>query len=272
MFELSKIVAPALDPRTLTLAVLVAGAALLWTRAARLGRMLVTAAILVALAAGALPLGQQALATLEDRFPPPDRLPERVDGVIVLGGDFSAALALSRGQFSVGEGMPRLLAFAALSRTLPQARLVFTGGTGSITTPDLREAEAARDILRVIGVDISRITFEDRSRNTHENAVFSLPLARPAAGETWLLVTSASHMPRAMGTFRHAGWEASGARLVAFPVGYRTAPSLPWRPELHFDAGLRPLAIAVREWIGLASYYILDRTGTLFPAPRASAS
>ena len=63
----------------------------------------------------------------------------------------------------------------------------------------------------------SRLTLEDRSRNTIENAVYSKALAQPKPGERWLLVTSALHMPRAMGAFRQAGFA-----VEAYPVDYQT--------------------------------------------------
>ena len=62
-----------------------------------------------------------------------------------------------------------------------------------------------------------RVTAEEQSRNTVENAVFSKLLAMPQAGERWRLVTSAFHMPRAMGTFRQAGFP-----VEAYPVDWRT--------------------------------------------------
>ena len=56
---------------------------------------------------------------------------------------------------------------------------------------------------------------EDQSRNTRENAIFTRRLVDPKPGERWLLVTSAWHMPRAIGVFRKAGFE-----IEAFPVDY----------------------------------------------------
>ena len=57
-----------------------------------------------------------------------------------------------------------------------------------------------------LGLEEGRVIYEDRSRNTTENAEFSRDIARPRPEETWLLITSAFHMPRAVGCFRRVGW------------------------------------------------------------------
>ena len=71
----------------------------------------------------------------------------------------------------------------------------------------------ARQLWTGMGVPPERMLFETAARNTHENAVLAHALAKPRPGETWLLVTSASHMPRSVGVFRRAGWD-----VVPWPV------------------------------------------------------
>ena len=105
--------------------------------------------------------------------------------------------------------------------------LVFTGGSGFVFSGALREADVIRHVLDGLGFDLSRITFERESRNTYENAVFSRPLVNPGTGETWLLITSAAHMPRSVGIFRRAGWP-----VLAYPVDYRSTSELSWSPDL----------------------------------------
>jgi uncharacterized SAM-binding protein YcdF (DUF218 family) len=61
------------------------------------------------------------------------------------------------------------------------------------------------------------MTFEANSRDTWENAVFTRDLVKPKPGETWLLVTSAWHMPRSVGIFRRLGFD-----VIPYPVAYRT--------------------------------------------------
>jgi len=105
---------------------------------------------------------------------------------------------------------------------------------------------------------------EGRSRNTQENARFTLEMVKPKAGERWLLVTSALHMPRSVGCFRNVGFEVD-----AYPVGWRTSG----RADLlllngRISDGLIHTDAAVREWVGLLVYWLTGRTSELFPAPR----
>lgn len=104
---------------------------------------------------------------------------------------------------------------------------------------------------------------EDRSRNTRENAQFSADLVHPEPGERWLLVTSAWHMPRAVGCFRQAGFT-----VTAFPVDYRTRG---WGDRVRLNGfasdGLLQLDLAVKEWIGLVVYRIAGYTPDWLPGP-----
>jgi uncharacterized SAM-binding protein YcdF (DUF218 family) len=120
----------------------------------------------------------------------------------------------------------------------------------------------ARDLLVGIGVDPGRIEMEERSRDTCENAEQSLVLAKPQLGENWVLVTSASHMPRAVACFRAAGFS-----MVPFPVDYRTRGLADLRRPVDSIAdGLEALDLAAHEWIGLATYRLFGRTHELLPS------
>ena len=81
------------------------------------------------------------------------------------------------------------------------------------------EAAATRGCSSRDGLDARRILVETRSRNTYENAVYSKELAQPQPGQIWLLVTSANHMPRAVGCFRAVGFD-----VIPYPVDYDTGP------------------------------------------------
>lgn len=217
-------------------------------------------AALVALAV--LPIGPALVGALEARFPPPAEPTERVDGVVLLGGAFHTGLAEARGEVSLNDGAERLLAFIELARRYPDARLAFTGGNGRLAPGRLTEAELFLRALAQVGFADGRIVVEDRSRSTWENALLLRDAVQPRPGERWLLVTSAWHMPRAIGSFRKAGWN-----VVAWPVDYRTAPGAGF--DLNFDVvdGLAAFELAAHEWLGLLGYWLLDRTDALFPAP-----
>lgn len=106
---------------------------------------------------------------------------------------------------------------------------------------------------------------EGQSRNTAENAVFTKRLLEPKSGDRWLLITSASHMPRSIGAFRAAGFD-----VEAYPVDWRTRG---WSdasiPFYTLSDGLWRVDTAVHEWLGLLIYRLTGRTSELFPGPRS---
>ncbi len=255
MFEFAKLVTPLLDPRTILFIVLIGSTVLLWTPVSRLGRRLVTLCVCLALLFVLVPIGPSLLHRLEHRFPK-SQLPEKVDGIIALGGDFNVTLAQEYGPLSAAS--PRLMALADLSRRYPEARLVFTGGSGRLI-PGLIEADLAPAILTALGMDAARVLYEGKSRNTRENAEYSHALVRPRPGETWVLVTSASHVPRSVGAFRVVGWA-----VTPYPVEFQALSTI---QAFSFDGGLRDLVVATREMAGLTYYYLRGWTDALFPAP-----
>jgi uncharacterized SAM-binding protein YcdF (DUF218 family) len=264
LFYLSKLVGLAIDPRSWLFAGLVAGTALLWTNRRNAGRAILTAVAIASLALNASPAAEWLVEKLEARIPPPAELPVRIDGIVVLGGDANNRLLGARPASSTLAPM-RQIAFADLARRYPDAKLVYSGGSGDPLDPATTDAAGAAILLPLLGLDPARVIFESKSRNTHENAIFAFDIAKPQPGETWLLITSALHMPRALGCFRAAGWQA-----IPYPVGYTTLPDgedMHWRPAFRLDAKFGPLAAAMSELAGLAAYRLLGRTDALFPAP-----
>lgn len=227
------------------------------------GQLLAFACLALLLVVGAAPLGALAIAPLENRFPaPPADLPAPY-GIVVLGGAIDDDISRARGQTTFDEGAERLTETAILARRYPSARIVYSGGSNSLSGRPSSEAEEGRKLLVALGVDPQRVTIEPRSRNTDENARFTAAMVHPESGQTWLVVTSAFHMPRAMGLFRKAGFDA-----VAAPVDFRTeGQGRDWRLNANLPRGLELFDLAVHEWIGLAAYRLSGRIETFFPAP-----
>ena len=264
-FVLSKLLWLLVSPGNFLVLTLAAGTLLLFTRRlAHWGRRLVAVAAVGFVIVMVTPIASLVALPLEERFPRPD-LPERVDGIIMLGGAVNPPIARDRGEPSVNDAAERILGFAELIRRYPQAKAVFTGGSGRLMAQDamdLREDVAIRGALRQTGIDPDGVIFENESRNTWENALFSQRIVQPKPGETWILVTSAMHMPRSVGIFRQVGWE-----VIAYPVDYRTR--FGGRPffRFEFDKQIDALQDPVREWIGLVAYRLMGRTDSLFPGP-----
>jgi uncharacterized SAM-binding protein YcdF (DUF218 family) len=259
-FVASKLFWIILEPGNLLLILLVLGLLRMAATRRRKGMLLASFAGLVLVAITVLPLGQWAIAPLEMRFPAP-QLPDRVDGIILLGGAVDPVLTLAHGQVALNEAGDRITETFILAKRYPDSRILLSGGNGTLLPAGMSEAKTTEDLLVEMGVDEHRLVIEDRSRNTYENAVFSKAVADPKTGETWILVTSAAHMPRAVGCFRHAGWE-----ILPYPVDYQ--PNGRWRFD-YLDLGGRLVlfARAAHEWLGLASYYLTGRIDTFFPGP-----
>ena len=251
------------EPVSLAIIVGVLGILLGFSRFARAGRALMAGAI-IALAAGLLtPLGAVLLRPLEERFPPPPANISAPAGIIVLGGAVDTEKSEARGQVFLTGDAARMTTGVELARRYPTARLVFSGGSGGLLDEGPAEAIGARKLWLSLGVPAERMTFEANSRNTWENGLFTRDLVKPKPGETWLLVTSAWHMPRSVGIFRHLDFD-----VTPYPVAYRT-----FGDERDF---LLPTSVidkvimldySVREWVGLLAYWLAGKTNALFPAP-----
>jgi len=262
-FYLAKVIWFFAQPSGLLLLLLLISAALLMTGRDRVGRRLVAASAGLLLFGGWLPVSNWLMLPLEQRFPRAD-LAGEVDGIVVLGGAEEARIWAGRASHALNEAGERFTEAIALARRYPKAKVAFTGGAIEFLTASKVGADAARAIFTDLGLpEGERLLLERKARDTWENAVLVKALAQPKAGERWLLVTSAWHMPRAIGAFRQAGFP-----VEPWPVDYRTA-SL-WDALRPFEApadGLKRFDTALREWIGLAVYRASGRTGALFPGP-----
>ena len=269
-FTLSKVLWWIAAPGNALLIVLGAGTLLLFTPWQRAGRWIVALATLTAVSVAVFPIGAHLAWSLENRFPASPPLPERIDGIISLGGVISMDITRDRGQTALGDPVERLTAFAALAEAYPQARLLFTGGTGRLDQ-GLREADFVAPFFDQIGLDPHRVIYDNQARNTFENAVLAKALLKPEPGQTWILVTSAAHMPRSIGCFRKVGWTG----IIPYPVDFHTFATEPsgWIPsEFAFAERLNGLENMVHEWLGLLFYWLTDRTDTLFPEPEPTGS
>lgn len=210
---------------------------------------------------GTLPIGTWAINLLEDRFPTVQGYDHPIAGILVLGGSVNTVKTRERGQTSVGGNIERLTEFYRLSRLHPEAKLAYIGGQGRVFDRKPTEAEVSKRFLEDVGMDTSDIWFEDKSRNTEEGAYLSYDHIQP--GDTpWVLITSASHMPRAVGLFRKAGW-----KLLPYPVDYRTIPGQPtsWMPS--WPGSLGAFNGAIYEWGGLIFAKTRGKIDELFPGP-----
>ncbi len=262
-FYAAKVVWFLAQPSSLIAIVLMTGAVLFGTSWCKLGRRLLIGGLAALLICGLSPLSDALIAPLENRFARPDLASgSPIAGIVVLGGVEDSRANPPRELAGLNEAAERMTEAVALARRFPEARLVFTGGSANLLAAGLPKATAMGRLLEALGVAPERITLESRSRDTYENAVFTKSLVNPGAGERWLLITTAWHMPRALGCFRQAGFA-----VEPWPVDYRTNG----RAELWLHGGipegLRQMDFIVREYAGLVMYYARGRTDALLPGP-----
>jgi uncharacterized SAM-binding protein YcdF (DUF218 family) len=251
-----------INPANILVGLLVLGVLLLFTRWWRTGRFLAALAAALALFVAYLHPGEWLIAPLETRFAPPATMPAKVDGIIVLGGAIDTRQTNRFGQIALNGRAERITAFVALARRYPEAKLVYSGGSGLIQDERQSEAELAKPLLLTLGVPEARLVLETRSRDTHENAAHARELVKPRPGETWILVTSAAHMPRAVGVFLKAGWI-----VTPYPVDHRRLGEGDEAFGRNLGRGLNLLNVALREWASLGYYYLAGRTAEFFPSP-----
>jgi uncharacterized SAM-binding protein YcdF (DUF218 family) len=262
-FTASKILGFFALPSNALIAVGLVGLVLLCTRFTRLASWLILTSLVLIAIAGLSPLGNALILPLEQRFPPWDPSRGPPDGIVVLGGAISPDISAARGAVALNEAAERIIAAVELARRYPNARIIYSGGTNALIFAEGVEAAFAVRQLEALGVAHDRITAEEQSRNTIENAVFSRLVANPKPGERWLLVTSAYHMPRAVAAFRAAQFP-----IEAYPVDWRTrGPADVVTPFGSLSEGLGRTDTAAHEWLGLLAYRLAGKTATLFPGP-----
>lgn len=225
------------------------------------GRRLVAGVGMSLVALMWLPLGDWVLAPLEQRFPLPEPLDGPVEGIVVLGGAEAAELSARWGQPQFNGAAERMMVVPGLLQRYPAAQVVFSGGSGSVLRPDAVGADAARQWFDAVGVG-QQVRYESRSRNTHENALYTIALLGGVPQGRWLLVTSGFHMPRSVGIFRKLGWDIS-----PYPVDFYTHTTWGNRLDPELARHLWELQTGMREWTGLLVYWATGRTSELLPSP-----
>jgi uncharacterized SAM-binding protein YcdF (DUF218 family) len=262
-FILSKVLAFFTQPSNDLISLVIFGTLLLFTRFARAGRRLLVLGCLLMVAIGISPVGRVMMSVLEDRFPEWDASRGTPTGFIILGGSVSPEISIARKTTALPSSAERLTVVPMLASRYPDAKFIFSGGNASIFGGPA-EADYVVPLFESFGIPRARIAIENASRNTAENAELSKKLAAPKPGERWVVITSAFHIPRSIGSFRAAGFD-----VEAYPVDYHTeGPGDRLKVFQSFIAGFSYVDIATREFIGMLMYRLTGRSSELFPAPR----
>ncbi|QDL53850.1 YdcF family protein [Rhodoferax aquaticus] len=255
MFVASKILDVVTQPLWYVLALMLAGLWFIRSHPMRARRLWVAASLVLLLIGWSYPrdrLGYYLESQYEEMDPKADL--SAYVGVVVLGGATeSGELQQAHLQPLLAASGERLTTAVALIHRNPHLRVIYTGGEGTLMGSGPSEAERARVFYTTMGLADARIEYESKSRNTHENAAFSANMPNVDIRQRWLLVTSATHMPRSMATFKKAGWN-----VTAYPVDYQSKPAADW---LDYSIAKGPPAwdIILHEYLGIAVYRLTGR-------------
>ncbi|MFK4823247.1 YdcF family protein [Paenochrobactrum sp. BZR 588] len=220
-------------------------------------------ACVIIILCGFTTLGAVLLNPLEERFQRPQNYPDKIAGIIVLGGYMSGEINAARGGTELNSAGDRIIETMRLAKIYPEAKIIVTGGEGTYFSQSKPDADSTKQLFEAFQIADDHVVYEAKSRNTVENALFTRDLVQPKGGEQWLLVTSAFHMPRSVGVFRKTGFD-----IIAWPVDYKTVPETKFR--LYFQNANEAFArtsTALHEWLGLVIYWWKGKTEELFPKP-----
>ena len=246
MFLLKKFVAPLLFPLPLCFLLIAAGLVLLWfTRRQKTGKVLATSGFVLLVVVSYGFLSAPLLRSLEHGIPQPDEAAlAPVKWIVVLGGGSSTDTSLPVTSRANGTTLARLAEGIRLQRQMPNARLLLSGAAILNTGSDAKSMAA---IATALGVPPASIVLDEESPDTETQAV---NVGRIVKGEPFVIVTSAYHMPRAMGLFVKAG-----LRPVPNPAQYLTGRSTGgFAPSDVYPTtgGLVTTQIVEHEYLGFA--------------------
>lgn len=221
---------------------------LFWNRRIKLAKRATIALAISLLFFSNLGISYGALRTLEDEYLVPEiTCSQDHQGIIVLGGGINPGLIpLQRNQPQLNEAGERLTKALELLNTCPDFTLIYSTFSGALRPEGMSEADAAKQFFAEQRISSSRTLFENESRNTFENAKFSSSLVRSKDG--WILVTSASHMPRAVRTFERFGWD-----VTPYPVDFRSEIEGSYL-EFKRTTAMNNWNNAIHEWVGAIVY------------------
>ena len=248
-FLLSKVLDFVLLPTVWLLALLVL--ALLARPPHRRRRWLVAGLVLLAVSTNPLVVNELLLAW-EHPPVPLAALPRRADAAVLLTG-ITQVHKSPHDRVYLGTGADRFTSALWLYRAGRVRRIIVSGGSGAVQATAHTEADDLTTLLRLAGVPRSAILREAKSRNTHENALFTKQLLAPEM-DTLILVTSAFHERRAMGCFAKAGLHP-----LAFPAGYRSTDrrATPDAWLVPSPEALANFSLLVHEVVGWLLYKLL---------------
>jgi uncharacterized SAM-binding protein YcdF (DUF218 family) len=203
---------------------------------------------------GYTPLSNFLLNKIEDFIKPSKYPVQQFKGVIVLGGSFNSGLqSKERNEVLLNSSAERLTKVLEIYNKNPKLLIIFSGFSNELKPQGWSESDMAQKFFLEQGVRSENLIFENKSRNTYENIIYSKEIIKNYKG-TWGLITSASHMPRS-----YFGFTKQGLVLEPMSVDYRTGTSSIFWINFDIKKGLENWNIIFHEVAGISYYKITSK-------------
>ena len=203
---------------------------------------------------GYTPLSNFLLNKLEDFIKPSKYPVQQLKGIVVLGGSFNSGLqSKERNEVLLNSSAERLTKVLEIYNKNPKILILFSGFSGELKPQGWSESDMAKKFFLEQGVRSENLIFENKSRNTFENIIYSKDIIKTNKG-TWGLVTSASHMPSS-----YFGFKRQGLILEPISVDYRTGTSSIFWLNFDIEKGLENWGNILHEVVGIFYYKITGK-------------
>ena len=200
------------------------------------------------------PLSNFLLNKLEDFIKPSKYPVQQLKGIVALGGSFNSGLqSKERNEVSLNSSAERLTKVLEIYNKNPKILILFTGFSAELKPQGWSESDMAKKFFLEQGVRLENLIFENKSRNTFENIIYSKDIIKTNKG-TWGLITSASHMPRS-----YFGFKRQGLVLEPISVDYRTGTSSIFWINFDIEKGLENWNVILHEVVGISYYKITGK-------------
>lgn len=224
-----------------------------------LAKRLIAISVISFLILGFVPIGKNLLVFLETRHDiPSNQNISNMEGIIILGGCIHPKMSDHYKYPVIIDSCERITQGLTLLNTYPNKKLIFTGGSGQVSSQNFKEADIAKMLFSNLNINMETIYFENQSKNTFENALLTKELLNKNQqlnkDGKWLLITSAFHMPRASRLFC-----AQDIDILSYPTDHRTYGRYNFTPNLDVLGNFTALHTASKEIIGFIVYWITGK-------------
>lgn len=259
IFFLSKILWEIFNPFNLVIFLFILGIILNFINYSIISKIFFSMSLLLILLIGFFPSGAYLIYLLEKDYTPITSLPQEIDGILILGGATIPSLTQDHNQVALNGSAERITESINLMKKYPNTKIIFAGGSGSISLPKLSHSAVAKKLYNNLGLDTNNIFFDYESRNTFENILFAKKKFKNISNEKWIVVTSAMHLNRALNIS-----EKMGLKFIPYPTDYKHPKKFIFKIEINLIDNFNQFQIASREWVGLIYYYLIGRTSKVY--------